>query len=555
MAVVQISKIQVRRGLKSQTNIPTLSAGEFAWAIDAQELYIGNGAVSEGAPAIGNTQILTLNDASNIFNLANTYQYKNGALQTGPSANSPVRRTLQSKLDDSVSLTDFLDEDSIANNNCTVALQRAIDQLYLVDGSRQALRIPEGTYIVTGTIYVPSYATIVGEGADKTIIKQAGTDLPVFHTCGTNSTPGNPRYNVVGGTSTNPISSPNYPTNIKIQGLTVTFAAEGNQIAPLLTKGLINIDCAKDIILDDVKVLGAKSVPTNDNQIGIFIYGEGGAGALNTERLTIKNCRFEKLRTGILSDTDNSNISVLESHFSNLGRGIAFNERLTGSTGSQVGVNAVNIKDNLFADLYNEAVIIAGVSVYNINITSVDSAVVSENNIYNNCGNGGPLSDESNQFTNVIKFGTRLNRSTNDIFSREYYNLDASNSPGLYIPAVDGDAYLGKDTAVTKTFDALSFLQPLMVIPNTANAGQIVINYSASQVGLGNSRVGQVQVLTGANTATVFDNYQYNGSAIISNVKFEADLDITTNAVTVYVNNPSPGSTTTNITYQFNHLF
>ena len=52
MAVVQISKIQVRRGLSNQTGIPQLSGGEFAWAIDAQELYIGNGAVSEGAPYV-----------------------------------------------------------------------------------------------------------------------------------------------------------------------------------------------------------------------------------------------------------------------------------------------------------------------------------------------------------------------------------------------------------------------------------------------------------------------------------------------------------------------
>ena len=60
MAVVQISKIQVRRGQKNQgTGIPQLASGEFGWAVDAQELYIGNGAVSEGAPAVGNTQILT----------------------------------------------------------------------------------------------------------------------------------------------------------------------------------------------------------------------------------------------------------------------------------------------------------------------------------------------------------------------------------------------------------------------------------------------------------------------------------------------------------------
>jgi len=60
MAVVQISRIQVRRGrINSGTWLPQLASGEMAWAIDSQELYIGNGAVSEGSPAVGNTKVLT----------------------------------------------------------------------------------------------------------------------------------------------------------------------------------------------------------------------------------------------------------------------------------------------------------------------------------------------------------------------------------------------------------------------------------------------------------------------------------------------------------------
>ena len=54
MAVVQISRIQQRRGKKnSATGFPQLASGEIGWAIDSQELYIGNGSVSEGAPYVG----------------------------------------------------------------------------------------------------------------------------------------------------------------------------------------------------------------------------------------------------------------------------------------------------------------------------------------------------------------------------------------------------------------------------------------------------------------------------------------------------------------------
>ena len=48
MAVVQISRIQHRRGLSE--NLPQLSSAELGWSIDTQELYIGNGTIDEVAP-------------------------------------------------------------------------------------------------------------------------------------------------------------------------------------------------------------------------------------------------------------------------------------------------------------------------------------------------------------------------------------------------------------------------------------------------------------------------------------------------------------------------
>ena len=77
MAVIQISRIQIRRGQKNQgSGIPQLAGGELGWAMDSQELFIGNGSVAEGAPLVGNTKILTEND--NLFELADQYTYLNG---------------------------------------------------------------------------------------------------------------------------------------------------------------------------------------------------------------------------------------------------------------------------------------------------------------------------------------------------------------------------------------------------------------------------------------------------------------------------------------------
>ena len=97
MAVVQISRIQIRRGQKNQgSGIPQLAGGELGWAVDSRELYIGNGSVAEGAPAVGNTKVITEHD--DLFTLANTYSYLNGVtVQTGASSTSPIKRTLQSR--------------------------------------------------------------------------------------------------------------------------------------------------------------------------------------------------------------------------------------------------------------------------------------------------------------------------------------------------------------------------------------------------------------------------------------------------------------------------
>ena len=57
MAIVQLSRITNRRGLSQ--DLPQLSPGELGWCIDNRLLFIGNGTLSEGSPAIGNTEVLT----------------------------------------------------------------------------------------------------------------------------------------------------------------------------------------------------------------------------------------------------------------------------------------------------------------------------------------------------------------------------------------------------------------------------------------------------------------------------------------------------------------
>lgn len=57
MAIVQISQITNRKGRNE--DLPQLAGAEFGWSVDTRQLYIGNGTIEEGAPVVGNTEILT----------------------------------------------------------------------------------------------------------------------------------------------------------------------------------------------------------------------------------------------------------------------------------------------------------------------------------------------------------------------------------------------------------------------------------------------------------------------------------------------------------------
>jgi len=100
--IVQISRIQHRRG--KRTDLPQLAAGELGWVVDEQRLFIGNGTVSDGAPAVGNTEIVTA--GSSAFSSALSHTYK-GYLGDNTPVGTSQQRTIGSRLDDYVSVKDF----------------------------------------------------------------------------------------------------------------------------------------------------------------------------------------------------------------------------------------------------------------------------------------------------------------------------------------------------------------------------------------------------------------------------------------------------------------
>ena len=174
MAIVQISRITNRKGLAVDLPDP-LAGAELGWVVDERRLFIGNGELDEGAPAIGNTEILT--EYSDIFSFAGAYTYTGQnatgySVQTGPTPSEPISQSLQSRLDSYAIATDFgAVGDGLTDN--TDAINRALYQLYCVDVNpsvRRSLFFPAGNYLITGTLLVPPYATLYGEGNNSTIL-------------------------------------------------------------------------------------------------------------------------------------------------------------------------------------------------------------------------------------------------------------------------------------------------------------------------------------------------------------------------------------------------
>jgi len=173
VAIVQISRITQRKGLFNDLPDP-LAGAELGWATDTRQLFIGNGTLADGAPVVGNTEILT--EFSDVLAAATAYTYQGESggytVQTG-TGNTPVSQSLQSRLDSIAIITDFgATGDGVTD--VTTNINNALYQLYCRNGSipqtRRGLYFPAGTYIISNTLNIPPYCNLYGDGPESTII-------------------------------------------------------------------------------------------------------------------------------------------------------------------------------------------------------------------------------------------------------------------------------------------------------------------------------------------------------------------------------------------------
>ena len=466
MAVVQISKIQVRRGKKySPTGVPQLSSGELAWAVDSQELYIGNGSVAEGAPEVSNTKILTEHD--NLLELLGGYKFASDSLNSFPDS---VSRSMQSKLDETVSVKDF---GAVGNGvvDDTAAFQLALESLFLSPSTAyfKKLLVPTGRYLIADDLYIPTNTVLVGENPRGSVL--------VLGTVSASTTVAFENINMerIGDDSW---QSGTMPINVLISNLTFDTSY-----------GTVDITGLNSSTFDNVIFQGGYT-SLGDAITTRAVYFNNLAAGTRTNYISFVDCKFANVDVGVemdQSDTLETIFKFTNCDFSFSGRG--------------VWIQGVANQKNLWT--FNECrfneIATQGILITNGVGTKVNQCS------FIRCGNGE--FGDAIPYTTIVEFGQNGDNVVNDCsFSRTQALMDVLTASTACVPEVkNGRATLSN--RLTKAIaNPLGFLTVF-----SADVTKIEIEYTLTLTA--GTRTGKLSIDVNSSTeATVIsDDYTYTG--------------------------------------------
>lgn len=500
MAVIEIARIQVRRGQENQTGVPQLAGGEFAWAADTEKLYIGLKR-EDGGSRDANVEILTENSLRTYFSIYSalattaTYIYRVGTLITAENGVDEYQRSVQDKLDDIDVSIDNFGEVGIGGDDHAI-MQYAIDNVFLNSLSlpgnpSRILRLPPKTFQISDTLFIPKNTTIVGDGSGKTKIILTSTGTHVFQTVDSGSAGGLAGYIHFDNTST--INSTSQPSNIRIEGVTLEYDP-GVNIGGALP--LLSLDCADNAIIRDVKFKGAYAASTSSaNYAGIDIRG---FYAVTSENVTIDNCEFNGVSYGIKSNYDILSPYINNCRFYFVDRGVVFNDPV--NPAAIIGPRFSRVLNSRFKDVNREAIFVGT----NTSVTSTNH--ISMNNEYINVGNY-MLTEFSTTGTSVLSFEDQECQSVNDFFNRFETQYTNKGSSLTFNPLITGKGNINLVTGRSIVVPA-SGTECLIRIPITTNKQHLVIDYNAENSTLARSGKLEINVGgTGSPIVSITDSY------------------------------------------------
>jgi hypothetical protein len=394
VAIVQISRITQRKGLEADLPQP-LAGAELGWAIDQRRLFIGNGTIADGAPVVGNTEVLT--EFSDILGFASQYTYQGAAagytVQTGATPGDPVAQSIQSRLDSYAVITDFgATGDGVTD--VTANINRALFQIFCRStnpAARRSIFFPAGIYIITDTLNIPPNCQLYGEGPDSTIISfnvqnwTSTTSYPAGVLVYNTSTTLYYRSNFVVpvGTAiaaTNPDGDPYwtaetlpeyiFQTADSLQQTGVNIATNGASLpgnveissmkfATNQVHDGVLIEYADRCVFDSVTIEGPLTtvdlVDAGDNVAAIRWSSSLSAVS---RIVTWNNCKFTGFTYATDTEQQIQGVTFSNCDFDTLYQGVV----LGGATPVNGGATGVRIVQNTFDNIHSQGIVIDGVS-------------------------------------------------------------------------------------------------------------------------------------------------------------------------------------------------
>jgi len=523
MPIVQISRIQHRRG--KRTDLPQLAAGELGWVIDEQRLFIGNGTIADGAPAVGNTEIVTAGSGS--FTTALNYVYKGylgdgTPIQTGASGD--YTRTLQQRLDDTVSVKAF---GALGDNSTddTAAIQRALDELYSDTDqddtrARRTLLFPAGVYLTTSALTIPPYAHLVGEGPDKTVISNSGANAVAV----TEDDDGQ-GFGSIGN------SGATTPTQIQISNITFKNTT---------ANGGVSIDNTTKAYFHNCKFQGT--------------YASGGADVSASKGVTVRSttalpcaniyfnhCQFTAFARLVDLSYDVTNVRFNDCDFSVAHYGAMLGETMDGSTnGLTIGPRDIQFTGNSWSTIGQQAIYVKQSS--STTGTGTRNVISSGNWYASTVGNNFEGIGSLNEVP-VIQYDNDECTSTMDFFERSDLRRSDGSSELNAAPELQGIGIQDKAIKSITLTDATT-AATINEYPALAGKG-LRIKYKIVRGTL--DRTGELVVSASTNGVNYDDTFTESGSdvGVDLTVDQKTDGSSVTNTVVLKYTTTSTGSDAT----------
>jgi hypothetical protein len=409
--------------------------------------------------------------------------------------------------------------------NETVKLQRAIDQLFVNPAtvgnasSRRQLHMPAGTYIISASLKLPPFTTLIGAGSDKTIINQTG-NFPVFETVNGLRTPG-----VAGNRAAT--TTLNQARHIAVKGITLNIT--GNNTAML-------IDICANSDFEDIKIVG--DWINSANYTGNYAIR---LDALSSS-VTSSNNNFKSIKINGFQQAVHSDMDIAENHFENCvfencQYGIVFGELdiTTGLALAALGAPGQNtapinntVSKSQFKDINRQGIWV-----------KFGRGNKSISNSFESVGNNGGT--ESNAVYSVIKFETIENASHNDFFDRsKKLSTESAFVAAPYKPEIEGRVENATTYALLVNVGyTVSFTTSFRLPADTTKSYIVYYLYKSSYVNAVRHGTLEITVNRNNNTTSLTDTYDYVGDpAYKTSLDFNVtlnDLDADTNVDTVII--------------------